>query len=322
MREISFAETADIKIGYSENAESGTGCSVIICEKGMAAGVDVRGGGPASRETQLLNPLAAADKIHALLLSGGSAYGLDAAGGVMQYLEQRGIGFDTGVAKVPLVCTSCIFDLGVGSPAVRPDKSMGYNACLSTEKNFHPEGCHGAGIGASVGKYKGMEYALKSGAGIYAVSLGNLKMGAIFIVNALGDVLSGGKIIAGMLNKKKNGFLNTELEMYKDFSVKENLFTANTTIGAVVTNAHFTKTQLSKIAAMAQNGMARSISPVHTMADGDTIYALSAGNIAADINVAGTLAANVCAEAIRRAVLAAEPMYGLPSAKSISFGDI
>ncbi len=318
MKEIKLSEIENIKIGGEQDFENATGCSVIICENGMAAGVSVRGGGPASRETQLLSPVAAAEKIHAVLLSGGSAFGLDAAGGVMQYLEEKNIGFETGVARVPLVCQSCIFDLGVANSKIRPDKKMAYNACKNAEENNHPEGCFGAGTGASVGKYRGMDFAMKSGIGMYAVQIGSLKVGAIVVVNALGDVLESGKIIAGLLNKEKNGFLNTEEEMYKDYSVIENMFTANTTIGAILTNADFNKTQLTKIADMTQNGYARSISPVHTTADGDTIYALSSGNVKADINIVGTLAAKVMEKAVHRAVTAAEPMYGLSAYKDLN----
>ncbi len=311
MREINISEIENIKIGSAQDFEGGTGCTVILCEEGMCGGVDVRGGGPASRETQLLNPLMAADKIHGVLLSGGSAFGLDAAGGVMAYLEEKNIGFDTGVAKVPLVCESCIFDLGVASSKIRPDKKMGYAACLDAENNTPAEGCFGVGTGATVGKYRGMEYAMKSGLGIYAVSMGRLKIGAVVAVNAFGDIKEDGKIIAGLLNKEKNGFLNTEEELYKDCSVIENMFTANTTIGAVITNGNFNKAQLCKIASMAHNGYARSISPVHTMADGDTVYAFSCGDIKADINVVGTLAAMVMEKAVIRSIKAAKSMYGL-----------
>ncbi len=317
MQEIKLNEIENIKIGAAQDFENGTGCSVIICENGMAAGIDVRGGGPASRETQLLSPVAAAEKIHAVLLSGGSAFGLDAAGGVMKYLEEKNIGFDTGIAKVPLVCQSCIFDLGVANSKIRPDKQMGYDACVNAEQNNHPEGCNGVGTGATVGKYRGGEFAMKSGVGMYAVQIGALKVGAIVAVNALGDVLEDGKIIAGLLSKNKDGFLNTEEEMYKDYSVIENMFTANTTIGAVITNAEFTKTQLTKIASLTHNGYARSISPVHTMADGDTVYALSVGNVKADLNIVGTLAARVVSQAIVRAVKSAEPMYGFKAYRDI-----
>ncbi len=302
MKEIRITDIGNINIGNAQDYENGTGLTVIISKEGMAAGIDIRGGGPASRETPLLNPLMQADKIHALVLGGGSAYGLDAAGGVMEYLEERGIGLDVGVAKVPLVCQSDIFDLGYGNPKVRPDKKMGYAACINSEKNQPGEGYVGAGTGATVGKLYGMEQCSKSGIGIYAVELGELKIGAIVVVNAFGDVFdSKGNKIAGLTNKEGTSFLDFREEMYKNLEPK-NQFTGNTTIGAVITNAAFEKSMLCKIASMGQNGLARRIFPVHTMADGDSIYALSVGDITADINVVGSLATYVVEMAIERAV--------------------
>mgnify|MGYP001774256778 FL=1 len=312
MKEIAITEIEQIRIGNAQNREAATGCTVILCEEGAAAGVDVRGGGPASRETQLLNPLAAADKIHAVLLSGGSAFGLDAAGGVMKYLEERGVGVDTGVAKVPLVCTSCLFDLQIGSKDIRPDREMGYLACSGDYR----DGNYGAGTGATVGKFKGTEFMMKTGIGSFALQEGPLKIGAIAAVNALGDVFDyqTGEQIAGLLNEEKNGLRSTENEMYRQCLEVRDLFTGNTTLGASITNADFDKAQMNKIAAMAQNGYARSIRPVHTQADGDTVYALSTGEVTADLNAVGTLAAQVMAEAIRSAVFSAESAYGLPCA--------
>lgn len=188
MREISIKEIENIKIGNAEHKEAGTGCTVIICESGAPTGLDVRGGGPASRDTELLKPVSAAQSIHAVLLSGGSAFGLDAAGGVMQYLEERDVGFDVGITKVPLVCQSCLFDLGVGNFKVRPDKKMGYEACLNAEKGNYKDGNVGAGTGATVGKLHGADDCMKSGIGSYAVQIGELKVGAIVAVNALGDI--------------------------------------------------------------------------------------------------------------------------------------
>lgn len=315
MKEIAITEIENIYIGNAQDEEGATGCTVILCEKGAPAGVDVRGGGPASRETRLLDPVAAADKIHAVLLSGGSAFGLDAAGGVMEYLEERDIGVDTGVAKVPLVCTSCLFDLQLIDKKARPDKAMGYKACTRTYR----DGNYGAGTGATVGKLKGTEYMMKSGIGSYALQIGDFKVGAIVAVNALGDIFDykTGKQLAGLLNQKKDGLLSTEEEMYKQCTEIRDLFTGNTTIGAVITNGAFQKTQMNKIAAMAQNGFARAIRPIHTQADGDTIYALSVGDVPADINAAGTLAAQVTAEAVKKAVLSAQSAYGLPCASDM-----
>lgn len=312
MREIAITDIEKIHIGNAQDKEAATGCTVILCEEGAAAGVDVRGGGPASRETQLLNPLAAAEKIHAVLLSGGSAFGLDAAGGVMQYLEEKNIGVDTGVAKVPLVCTSCLFDLQIGRHDVRPDKEMGYRAC----RGEYQDGNYGAGTGATVGKFKGTEFMMKTGIGSFALQEGPLKIGAVAAVNALGDIFDykTGVQIAGLLNEKRDGFASTEEAMYRQCLQVRNLFTGNTTLGAVITNVDFDKARMNKIAAMAQNGYARSIRPVHTEADGDTIYALSTGQITADINAVGTLAARVMAEAIHNAVFSAKAAYGLPCA--------
>lgn len=318
-KEISIKDIENIKIGNAENKEAGTGCTVIICEKGAATGLDVRGGGPASRESELLKPVAAAQTIHGVLLSGGSAFGLDAAGGVMEYLEERNIGFDVGITKVPLVCQSCLFDLGVGSVQVRPDKKMGYEACVNAEKGNYEDGNVGAGTGATVGKLHGGEGCMKSGIGSYAVQIGELKIGAIVAVNALGDIYDwkSGKKVAGLLAKDKKTLLNTEEEFYKKYDVVENKFVENTTIGAIITNAKFDKTQLCKIASMTQNGYARSIRPVHTTADGDSIYAMSVGEVAADLDMVGTLAAHVMSEAILCAVMSAEPAYGLTAAKEL-----
>ena len=319
MNEISIKDIGNIKIGNAENKEAGTGCTVIICENGAPTGLDVRGGGPASRESELLKPVAAAQSIHAVLLSGGSAFGLAAAGGVMEYLEEKNIGFDVGITKVPLVCQSCLFDLGVGDFRIRPDKKMGYEACVNAEKGNYKDGNVGAGTGATVGKIHGAEGCMKSGIGSYAVQIGELKVGAIVAVNALGDIYDwkNGKKVAGLLAKDRKTLLNTEAEFYKSYDVAENKFVENTTIGIVITNAKFNKTQLCKIASMTQNGYARSIRPVHTTADGDSIYAMSVGELDADQDVVGTLAAQVMAEAILRAVMSAEPAYGLVAAKEI-----
>lgn len=319
MREISIREIENIKIGNAEHKEAGTGCTVIICESGAPTGLDVRGGGPASRDTELLKPVSAAQSIHAVLLSGGSAFGLDAAGGVMQYLEERDVGFDVGITKVPLVCQSCLFDLGVGNFKVRPDKKMGYEACLNAEKGNYKDGNVGAGTGATVGKLHGADDCMKSGIGSYAVQIGELKVGAIVAVNALGDIYDwkSGKKVAGLLAKDKKTLLNTEDEFYKNYQIVENKFVENTTIGVIITNAKFNKTQLCKIASMTQNGYARSIRPVHTTADGDSIYAMSVGEVLADQDMVGTLSAQVMSEAILRAVMSAESAYGFISTKDL-----
>ena len=323
-KEISILEIKGIKIGQSENQAAGTGCTVFLSETGMRAGLDVRGGGPASRESELLNPLAAAQMIHAIVLAGGSAYGLGAADGVMKYLEEKGIGFEVGPSlKVPLVCQSDLFDLTVGDPYIRPDKAMGYDACLRAEENGtgnYRDGNFGAGCGATVGKFAGMDYCMKSGIGSYAVQIGELQVGAVVAVNALGDIYDWktGKKIAGLLAEGRKTFRSTEELMYASTEIVENKFTGNTTIGVIITNGKFEKASLCKIAGMAHDGYARSIRPVHTTADGDSIYAVSVGDVEADQDLTGVLAAEVMSEAIIRAVMSAEGAYGYPGVRDLS----
>jgi L-aminopeptidase/D-esterase-like protein len=322
MKEIDIKDIKNIRIGQAENKEAGTGCTVFICEKGMPAGLDVRGGGPASRDTQLLNPLAAAQEIHAVLLAGGSAFGLGAANGVMKYLEEHDIGFDVGVTKVPLVAQSDLFDLTVADTFTRPDAAMGYEAArLAMEAPNYRDGNFGAGCGATVGKIGGMETCMKTGIGSYAVQVGELQVGAVVALNALGDIFDHktGKQVAGVLTEDKNGFRNTAEIMRASTEVVENRFTGNTTLGIIITNAAFAKSQLCKIAGMAHDGYARSIRPVHTSADGDSIYAVSVGDIKADQDLVGTLAAEVMSEAILRAVSSAESAYGYPAARDLSW---
>ncbi len=319
--EISIKDIGSVVIGQTENAEAGTGCTVFISKEGMAAGLDVRGGGPASRESELLDPLAAASSIHAIVLSGGSAYGLGAADGVMKYLEEKNIGYDTGVARVPLVAQSDLFDLSVGDGSVRPDADMGYEAArIAMESPNYKDGNYGAGCGATVGKIAGMDTCMKTGIGSYAIRIGDLKIGAVVAVNALGDIYdwNTGKKIAGLLTEDGKGFRDTLEYMARDTAVKDNKFTGNTTLGVVITNASFSKSQLCKIAGMTHDGYARSIRPVHTTADGDSIYAVSAGNVEADQDLVGSLSAMVMSEAINRAVYSADSAYGFKAARDLN----
>lgn len=316
-KEIPVTDIQNIRIGQAENAAAGTGCTVFICENGMRAGLDVRGGGPASRESELLKPLAAAQYIHAIVLAGGSAFGLGAANGVMEYLEARDIGFDVGVTKVPLVVQSDLFDLTVGECSVRPDAAMGYEAARrAMEDPNYQDGNYGAGCGATVGKICGMSTCMKTGIGSFAIELGGLQIGAVVAVNALGDIYDWktGQKIAGLLAPDRKSFRSTEEELARRITKIENRFANNTTLGVVLTNASFGKAQLCKIAGMAQDGFARSIRPVHTTADGDSIYAVSLGDIEADQDLVGALGAEVMSEAIKRAVYAAESAYGFPAA--------
>ena len=320
MKEISIKDFRNIQIGQAENVQAGTGCTVFLLgREGASVGLDVRGGGPASRESELLKPLANAQVIHAILLAGGSAFGLDAAGGVMRYLEERGIGVDVGVTRVPLVCQSDLFDLTVADAHTRPDAAMAYEACVNAETGNYRDGNHGAGTGATVGKLLGMEHCMKSGIGSYAVQVGNLQVGAVVAVNAVGDVYDyeTGRKIAGLLAADGKTFLDSELAALQAIEAQAEKFVGNTTLGVILTNARLDKAHLCKIAGMAHDGYARAIRPVHTSMDGDSIYAVSLGDLPADMDIVGTLAARVMAKAIVRAVQAAEPAYGLPSASEI-----
>lgn len=317
MKEIKITDIQGIKVGHAQDKAGASGCTVILCENGAAAGVDVRGGGPASRETELLKPINMVEQIHAVMLSGGSAYGLDAGAGAMSYLEEKGAGFDVGVGVVPIVCGASLFDLVVGDPKCRPDKEMGYQACLNATDGDVAEGNVGAGTGASVGKFLGIEHMMKSGLGTYAVQIGELKVGAIVAVNALGDVVDvdTGKRIAGLLNEDHTKLSNTEETMYAQYDQDKNVFSGNTTIGCIVTNAKLTKSQANKLASIAHNGFARAIRPVHTMADGDTIFVMATGEAEALPDAVGALATDVMARAVNRAARMAEPAYGLKAAK-------
>ena len=321
MQEIPVTQIG-VKIGQAEDAAGGTGCTVFICEQGMRAGLDVSGGGPASRESELLKPLSSAQIIHAIVLAGGSAFGLGAANGVMSYLETRDIGFDVGVTKVPLVVQSDLFDLTVGDAFARPDREMGFEAAKhALEAPNYRDGNYGAGCGATAGKCSGMEYCMKTGIGSYAVELGPLKIGAVVALNAFGDIFDWktGRKVAGLLNEDKSGFRSTVEVMRERSAPVNNKFVGNTTLGVVMTNADLNKTQLCKIAGMAHNGYARSIRPVHTSVDGDSIYAVSVGDVEADQDLIGALAAEVISEAILRAVFSAESAYGFISAKDLQF---
>lgn len=303
IKEISITEMKGVRIGNAQNTEAKTGVTVLLFDQGAKVGVDISGGGPASRETPLASPLTADNPVNAIVLSGGSAFGLAAGDGVMRYLEEHGVGYETGYAKVPLVCQSCIYDLGYGRADIRPDADMGYAACVDARKNQPLTGSVGGGTGATVGKICGMERSMKSGLGIYAAAAGDLQVAAVVVVNALGDIYDpeNGQKIAGLRTEGGQGFADTCQVLYQ-ISRRQDLFNRNTTIGAVITNGRFSKAEMSRIASMARSAYGRCIRPVGTMADGDTIYAASAGSVEADINAAGTLAAEVLAQAIKKAV--------------------
>jgi L-aminopeptidase/D-esterase-like protein len=310
----SITDVAGIKVGHYTNKEAATGCTVILCEEGAVAGVDVRGAAPGTRETDPLRPMSLVGRAHAILLSGGSAFGLDAASGVMRYLEERGYGHDVGVAKVPIVPAAILFDLRLGSSKVRPGPEEGYQACLVASSGTVAEGSVGAGTGATVGKILGPERMTKSGLGTASQRIGNINIGAIVAVNAFGDVVDPetGKIIAGPRDIEKGGFVST-IEVMK--KLKMSPIPTNTTIGVVATDALLNKEQVNKMAQMAHDGLARAVRPAHTMVDGDAIFALATGKEGPeDVTMLGALAAEVVATAIVRAVREAETLVGIPAA--------
>ncbi|MBM3173010.1 MAG: P1 family peptidase [Chloroflexi bacterium] len=315
-----ITDVAGIKVGHYTDTKSVTGCTVILCENGAVGGVDVRGSAPGTRETDLLRPTNLVERIHAILLSGGSAYGLDAAGGVMRYLEERGYGYDTLVAKVPIVPAAVIFDLNVGDHTVRPGFEEGYKACLVATDEAIQEGSVGAGTGATVGKILGIEKAIKSGLGTDSrIIADNIVVAALVVVNAVGDVVDykNGKTIAGRGNEQNKGFLST-LNLLVQMCGWQGWTTTNTTLGVVATNASLNKEQANKLAQMAQDGFARAINPSHMMHDGDTVFALSLGDKTCDINILGSVAADVVSHAIARAVQKAKTLGGIPSIRDIA----
>lgn len=314
MEEWQIADIDGIEVGHAQDAEAGTGCTVVLCREGATAGVDVRGGAPATRETDLLRPENTVQTVNAVLLSGGSAFGLDAASGVMAYLEEAGCGFDTGVARVPIVCAASIFDLAVGNPQVRPDKNMGFMACkAAVAEGLVEEGCVGGGTGASVGKLLGPARAMKSGVGTQGWRIGELQVAAISVVNAVGTVVDGGgKTLAGVVSVDGKQALQPAEAIQELMAGQVNPFAANTTISCIVTNTKLTKAQATKIASSAHDAYARSIRPVHTSNDGDTIFVLATGKVPAEQDVVGVLGTDALEVAIRRAVLKAHADYSLP----------
>lgn len=293
-----------LKVGQIEDTDALTGCTVVICEEGATCGVDVRGSAPGTRETDLLDPINSVQKVHAVVLSGGSAFGLESTCGVSKYLEEKNIGFDVGACKVPIVTGAVLFDLGVGDYKVRPDKEMGYKACLNASETELKQGNYGAGCGATVGKIKGLNYVTKGGLGSCSIKLDNgIVVSALIAVNAFGDIYEDGKVIAGVLNDDKTKLLNT-YEIMKSGFVKGGFKIDNTTIGIVATNAKLTKAQCKKISQMAHDGYAKSIFPIHTPHDGDAIFTMSTGKIQvdSDITLLGSLAAEVVEKSIINAI--------------------
>ncbi len=323
-----ITDVEGIQVGHAHDLEALTGCTVILCKEGAIGGVDQRGGAPGTREVDGMHPMHLVNQVHAIVLSGGSAFGLDSASGAVRFLEAQGVGFDVRVARVPIVPAAILFDLGIGRADVRPDPEMGYQACLNASNAPPAEGNVGAGAGATVGKIMGMSQAMKSGIGTASMEIGNgVIVGAIVAVNAFGDVINpqNGAIIAGArsvdvgpLHIDDAGYFANTMLVMKSLVGKTMLGFAsreNTVIGVVATNADLNKEDINKVAQMAHDGLARTVCPAHTMVDGDTIFALATGKKPADVNIIGAFGAEVFAQAVLRAVYNAESVGGLPAAK-------
>jgi L-aminopeptidase/D-esterase-like protein len=312
-----------LKVGHHTLTERPTGCTVVIAEKGATAGVDVRGSAPGTRETDLLSPTATVDQVHAIVLSGGSAFGLDAATGVVRYLEQRGVGLKFGGAVIPIVPSAILFDLGIGDGAIRPNADCGFAAAQGATTGPVSEGNVGAGAGATIGKMGGRNRAMKGGIGTSAIVLpSGLVVAALVAVNARGDIIdpSTGQVIAGMRTEDGRGLVDVRRQIRaggSELPPAEPL--QHTTIGIVATNAMLTKTQATKMAQMAHDGLARAIVPAHTSGDGDAIFALATGARTEPVvlDTVGALAADAMAEAIVRAVRAATGIPGFPAARDL-----
>ncbi|MBV9227044.1 MAG: P1 family peptidase [Acidobacteriaceae bacterium] len=315
LNEGCITDVGSLRVGHFTHTERLTGCTVVLFDQPTVAGVDVRGSAPGTRETDLLNPVNTVQQIHAILLTGGSAFGLDAASGVMRYLEERGMGFHVGPAVVPIVPAAVLFDLNVGNPKIRPNAESGYKACEAAAASGVPEGCVGAGAGATVGKLFDLRSAMKSGIGSASVRIGgtDLVVGALIAVNAVGDVLDyeTGKILAGARTQDGKGFLNS-ISQLKNGSAASITPGAHSTIGVIATNAALTKTEATKMAQMAHDGLARSINPIHTSMDGDTLFAAATGTAKtkADLLTVGAVGAEAVAQAVRNAVWAATSIPG------------
>lgn len=315
----SLTDIPGLLVGHWTEHEAATGCTVILCPQGAVAGVDVRGGAPGTRETDLLDPVCMVQQVHAICLAGGSAYGLAAADGVMRWLEEQGYGFDVRVARVPIVPAAVIFDLAMGNAQVRPDAAAGYAACTAASAGPVAEGNVGAGTGATVGKLLGYQWATKGGLGTASrVYANGMIIAALAVVNAAGDVVdpTHGQIVAGARAADGNGFANIMHTLTAAGEIgAERWGQRNTTLGVVATNVALTKAGATKVAQIAQNGLARAIRPVHTLIDGDVVFALSLGAQQGDPGIVGALAADLLSEAIVRAVRAAERLHGVPAAR-------
>jgi L-aminopeptidase/D-esterase-like protein len=317
MNEIRFNEIAGFQTGHASDTKGATGVTVILSPEGATAAVDVRGGGPATRETDLLDPKNMVQKINAVVLSGGSAYGLEASSGVMSYCKEKGYGFGLKDYRVPIVCQASLFDLSCGNPDVYPTKEMGYEAAKNSELDEEVSGNAGAGTGATVGKFLGFDKAMKSGLGSCAYEIGDLQVGAIVAVNACGDVFDpdSGIRLAGIYDQQTGLEIDSEQAILVMAQTDDS--PTNTTIGCIITNADLDQAQLTKLAGMTQDAFARCIRPVHTPSDGDTIFAMSTNLVPADLTLVAVMAQKAMQKAIVRAIKSAKADYGLPSYSSL-----
>ncbi|MDR1927224.1 MAG: P1 family peptidase [Oscillospiraceae bacterium] len=307
------------RIGQAQNEEAATGCTVIVCAAGAVCGVDVRGGSPGTRDTDALHPLCNRKTVHAVVLSGGSSFGLDAAGGVVRFLEEKGIGRDAEVARIPNVCAAILFDLKCGAANIRPNDAMGYAACANAFLNQpFASGNFGAGTGATVGKARGAAHAMKGGIGAAAFRHGALLVGAVAAVNCVGDVMHNDKIIAGTRGGNGKRFADSEQSLLDEYQTPKDFFSGNTVLGCVVTNARLDKPAAAKLAAHGQNGIARTIRPAHSTFDGDTVFAMCSGEIEATADAAGILAARAMEAAILDAAYSAKALHGYPAAEDMA----
>ena len=311
-----------LKVGHHTLTGRPTGCTVVIAEAGAVAGVDVRGAAPGTRETALLDPYTLVQQVHAIVLSGGSAFGLDTATGVMRYLEERGVGFKFGGSVVPIVPAAILFDLRVGDSKIRPDAACGYAAAKAATTGAVAEGNVGAGAGATVGKMRGSQHAMKGGLGSSAIALPNgLVVAALAAVNAAGDIIdpATGQVVAGTRTADGKGFADIRLLLRQGDEARPPEPLQNTTLGIVATNAALTKLQAARMAQMAQDGLSRAVVPAHTSVDGDTVFAMATGRREgpADADLIGALAADQMAQAIVRAVRAATSIPGYPAARDL-----
>ncbi|MBV8551996.1 MAG: P1 family peptidase [Acidobacteriaceae bacterium] len=321
-----ITDVGGIRVGHFTDERRPTGCTVVLFDHGAVAGVDVRGSAPGTRETDLLQPINTVQEVNALVLSGGSAFGLETANGVMRWLEEHGQGYRVGPIVVPIVPAAILFDLQIGDPKIRPDARAGFAACEAATNSVVPEGSVGAGAGATVGKLFGLRSAMKSGLGTASIAIGDtgLLVGAIVAVNSVGDVRSyrTGRILAGARAANGQGFLDSMAQIRTGALLgrqERPRSGANTTIGIVATNAALTKTECTKVAQMAHDGYARTINPVHTPADGDTIFAAATGSVRskADVTTIGAVAAEAMARAVNRAVITATGIQGYPAYRDL-----